>query len=815
MLVMQLAPASPASAADDATLTQDVTPEDPPYDGNLSISSVSAFDPDGGTAVFEPGTDSEESFTYTSTDSETLILTGVRRESPVSHPKGSVVAPAQAASPESPEPDTPSATPSPTASDGMPSPSEGGGVDGTAGQPDMAGAQSSSAGMIPDPCEILQCETGDPCTEGKACDAVDAIVAAVESCTRTDTCNDPVSPVVAGLIYDLCGSDNVLACDDEVSRVIQQALGELCPYGVSTCADPTINFIANLVMGIVCPSGSLGFCAGEIISDVNEQVAFVAGVARGLIANVCGSDSSDACVNTVMALLDAWVFQTVCGSSNAFTCTNNLADTINDAVANLCTLNAGATAETTDSAVTNCVTLVLNTVQLVVRAAGDTMIVACGSDQATSCVSNIVERINVEINKICASLPGSSYSTGANECIDKTLQIVNAGVEAAKQQMRDRCGSDVVTTCANNVVNDLLVLVDRVNDMVANTCNSQIGAATSTTDSAVTNCVNRVLQTVIEIQALVNARLVEICGSSDPNACAANLIERINIEINRICASLPGSSYSTGANECIDKTLQIVNGGVEDLLAACPALDCLGAFFEVGDVVIATEHQACSRGECIPDCSDQQALCAQLDTTCASLPDCSPTPPICDAIYAVCTSEALDDVCSAATVLLCVGVPLTPDSLSQYKPDESDSGTSTASSGSSTGSSATTSSSSDEVDVQTPSHCKGKQDHVHESYHRPGTVSARARTFCRLRAVPWLYVYAQLWEKHWWGYDEVGDDNWDAKYWEKYVHENAYAGCDDHAFRLSSVHKVTEIDGEGYSRELIGNDFDKPCGDHW
>ena len=561
-LLMQLTPASPASAAE-ATLTQDVTPEDPPHNGNLAVSSVVPFDSAGGTAALRPGTEYEEEFTYTGVDSETLILTGVRRETPIAHPNGSSVAPVDPSPTASPPPGGEAESPTPsTASDGgdaASSPaSEEVSADTASTGANGSGADASAVGASPPPCEELgTCEI-DPGVGCQGCDElVDQLVGLIEACQL----NDCIAPVNE-LITKICGGRDALSCQRKLSEVLAAAVGEVCPYGLATCADPTINVISRLVMDTVCPSGSIGYCVGQVSAEVNEQVAFVVGVARGLIVLGCTGDTANHCVQAVQALLDAWVFQTVCGSANAFTCVGNLQDAINDAAANTCELNRTVTVETSDSAVTNCVALVLDTAQFVIQTLGDAMSLACGSSDPNVCAANVITKIHTEVNRVCASIPGDRNTTGVNECLDKAMQIVNTGVETAEQVMRDTCGSDNPAVCANNVVNQLLLLIDKVNDLVANTCAGQTAGTTSTSDSASTECVERALIAAADVQRLVSQKMVETCGSSDPNACAANVVTKINDEITRICTSVPGTSYSTGATRCTERVLQLVGSAV-------------------------------------------------------------------------------------------------------------------------------------------------------------------------------------------------------------------------------------------------------------
>ena len=566
MLVMQLTPASPASAADEATLTQDVTPEDPPYNGNLAVSTVAPFDVDGGTAAFRPGTTAEEEFTYTGVDAETLILTGIRREAPESHPNGSAVAPVEASPTSSPSPggEAASPSPSPATDDAGAAASPSTGTDETSSEAASADigtddSSASSVGEITPLCEILgTCEI-DPDVGCQGCDElVDQLVGLIETCQLSD-CIAPVNDLIARI----CGGTDVFGCQTKLSEVLAAAIGEVCPSGLTTCADPTINMISRLVMDTVCPSGSIGYCAGEIARQVNEKVAFAVGVARELVVLACTGDTAGHCIQTVQALLDAWVFQTVCGSSNLFTCANNLADKVNDLVVNACNLEKSATSPTYDSATTACVNKIYETVQVVLGVVNDTMIIACQSSETNTCAANLIQKVNDAVSTACSFVPGTSVTPGATRCVERILQLVDTVVGIAQQEVTDTCGSPDPRRCVEMATAEAFKALDAVNDTVANTCNQQIGAATSTTESAATACVNRVLATVAAIQQLVAQTMIERCGSSDPNACTANLIARINVEVNRICASIPGDRNTTGVNECIDKTWQIVNTGVE------------------------------------------------------------------------------------------------------------------------------------------------------------------------------------------------------------------------------------------------------------
>lgn len=553
-------------------LAEEVASHEVGDNAQVRLEDVAAFDPNGGDAIFEPGTSDEETFSYASVDSDTNRLIGLSRPSPADHAVGTFVETVPSPTPESEaSPNDSNAAPDGSGEDSAAGetyePSSNGSVVG-GDAPSSASGSSTSAGVIPDPCETLQCEGGDPPLDPncQGCDAiVEQIVALISECTQTDQCSGPGSTVVEALLYDLCKSPNLLDCEEEIARTLAGVIGELCPYGITTCADPTLNWLSGLVMGVVCPSGSLGYCIGEVNRQVNEQLAFVIGVGSGVITSVCSRSAADACIQTVQALLDAWVFQTVCGSANPFTCVANLQDSVNDTVANVCRGHL-STAETYDSAATNCVNRAYETIGLAFEAVGDAMILACESNDADVCLNVLVTRIKTAVGGICGVAPGASSSSDVSLCVDKVLYAVNVALEMAKAQMRAVCGSDVATTCANNVISELFLWLDRVNDLVANTCNQQIGATTSTSDSAVTECVERALIAVADAQRLVEQKMVEVCGSSNANACAANLVEKVNVEVNRLCASLPGDRNTTGVGECLDKAIQLVN---TVLITAC------------------------------------------------------------------------------------------------------------------------------------------------------------------------------------------------------------------------------------------------------
>ncbi len=178
-------------------------------DAYVTVASTTAFPAEGGDAVFEPGTESEEHFHYAAVDEASHRLVGLTRPSPIAHPAGAFVqAPAATvASEPSSEPaagedqtgessDASAEPPSgETSQDGssIPSSSEGAtSIPSVGGAPDSSTATDSVdtnivdvvvAGVqeilaeAADPCGMLDIDCGvelrDPCdpnSTGQTCD---------------------------------------------------------------------------------------------------------------------------------------------------------------------------------------------------------------------------------------------------------------------------------------------------------------------------------------------------------------------------------------------------------------------------------------------------------------------------------------------------------------------------------------------------------------------------------------------------------------------------------------------------------------------
>ena len=86
--------AAAAAPRGPATLAEGVTESSPASGGNLLVSSVAGFDPDGGEAVIEPGTSGEEYVSFDGVDVQGRALLGISRAyEAAAHEAGSQVRP--------------------------------------------------------------------------------------------------------------------------------------------------------------------------------------------------------------------------------------------------------------------------------------------------------------------------------------------------------------------------------------------------------------------------------------------------------------------------------------------------------------------------------------------------------------------------------------------------------------------------------------------------------------------------------------------------------------------------------------------------
>jgi hypothetical protein len=564
-------------------LVEEVLAHEVGENAQVRLDDTADFSASGGEAILEPGTSKEEAFSYERVDPETDRLIGLTRPEPAQHAAGAFVE--AVGSPSSPSPSSsptePTSEPTPTAA----SPDE----DGSTSQPDSASpaegvastaqggsAEAQSAEVIPDPCDIsaIFCD-GLPPIECEGCDTVvEAVLELVRPCLERSECaTDTVMTAVRRVIYEACGTEDILECETKFLGIVEGLIAQLCPNGVATCGDPYVNFVADLVMDVVCPSGSLFYCIGEINRQVDEVIDFAVGLAMGVVTDTCGGETTDECIARVLELLDRWVFQTVCGSSDFFTCTNNLGDDINDLVANACSLHVGVTEPNGGDALTYCVNRALQTVQLVMQTVDGAMITACQSTDEVTCANNVLDAVDDAIALACGALPvaGSGDVTGTppgvGTCVLKAMGAINYVMATA-------CGSTDPVKCAQRVIDEIVQTGETVHDAIANLCSGDaIGTIGSTDDSAADECVTLILETL-------DWAMRTACRSGDAVTCANNLLDAVDDAVALACGALPvaGSGDVTGTppgvGTCVVKILGVLDFAMRQVCQSTDAVTC-------------------------------------------------------------------------------------------------------------------------------------------------------------------------------------------------------------------------------------------------
>ncbi|HEX2295841.1 MAG TPA: hypothetical protein VHN37_11080 [Actinomycetota bacterium] len=381
--------------------------------------------------------------------------------------------------------------------------------------------------------------------------------------------------------------------DDEVARVLSTV----------AAVQQLVIKTANDAMIIACQSTDANTCLRNLVETLNAVLTTACSQVPGMDT----STGANRCVERTLDLVDLAVeiaqqkIADTCGSSDPRRCVEmatgeafKAIDAVNDLIANTCKQNIGATTSTSDDAVANCVARVLSVaaeVQELVRAK---MIEICGASDANACVPMVLRRAETEVNKTCRSVPGVTTTTGLSECVDKAIQLVNSLVERAKHVMRDTCGSDVATTCADNVVGQLLATIDKVNDAAARACKSDTAVTSPTSDSAVTNCVNKAMEILDFAVRTGGEAMVEICGSTAADACVEDLLRQVDGLVGTVCGAIPaGTTTSSGPTTCAEKAVQVVT---EVYRVACPAdssADACGSRYVAAVTEIVVRAAAC------------------------------------------------------------------------------------------------------------------------------------------------------------------------------------------------------------------------------
>lgn len=238
LTVSRAAIAQPAGSELAEAVAADVAGDD----AYVTLASVAAFSADGGEAVFEPGTDYEEAFTYAAVDADTNRLTGLTRPVPLAHAAGVFVqAPASSAT-TTPEP-APSATSPPAEESPVGAEDAGSSANGSGGDADPASQEpatsddaASDASEPPDPC--VEIKGGETCVSG----VVDALIDFIFSNCEGDLCE---------VAQDPCGE---IGCD----------VGDPCDPDNSgqTCGQYVASWLVAIADVIADPCGAVGLTCG-------------------------------------------------------------------------------------------------------------------------------------------------------------------------------------------------------------------------------------------------------------------------------------------------------------------------------------------------------------------------------------------------------------------------------------------------------------------------------------------------------------------------------------------------------------------------
>lgn len=210
---------SSAAQVQGSELVETVQAEAAGDEASIALESVEAFPSDGGQAVFEPGTENEEEFTYVTVDGETNRLVGLTRPTPLAHSAGAFVEAAAK-----------------TDADPAPSPSETPAGDTGTVEHDDGTSGSSPSGESADSSEGLP-QVCEPVTEKSCEEVVDDTLGPIigdpptldELCGGIQTCH-MVEEVIDDLeMGDPCDPDNTgRTCDAWLTELADGAIAAIC-----------------------------------------------------------------------------------------------------------------------------------------------------------------------------------------------------------------------------------------------------------------------------------------------------------------------------------------------------------------------------------------------------------------------------------------------------------------------------------------------------------------------------------------------------------------------------------------------------------
>jgi hypothetical protein len=552
-----------------SNLTHEVTATDPAEGGQIQLEDVTAFDPAGGQAVFEPGLASEEPFTFTGIDSATHHLVGVTRNNPTSHPAGAFVEALAAPQPEVSSEDssaTPESSPTPEELDSQPGGTQT--VSATdAGAPQAEGS-SASTGEPEDVCVLKEqlCIGGiqpidlQPIIDevGRTCPELD--------CVNLEDIPDPIETV--------CGPGLLLECLARVERLTNDLLRIACPpYGqVSTCANENVawvmgiyDLILDAVMNAACPGsgGSADMCYQELVARAT-------------------------------ALVDS-ALRTLCPpSGNITTCASEVVD--------------------------NIWAIYYQVLKIV-----------CPSGALDYCYMQLKQQVENEAYRVVDYLlttwpqlvdharrtlcpPDGDIATCADEQIDLIMRLYD-------QLFRMVCPSGSVDYCytqaideVNRRLDDLGLLVDGAVDYTLRTLCPPDGNLVNCGESEIAFIQQVIVEGVRTVYEVV-------CGESTTSACIDEYEAAVNKAIGDTIETVCGNS---DAQMCIDMLDSLIKGFVESAYrTACPAdsteTDCLERYIATLSGVADAAFQIAYEVLCPADSSTQSCVDRYVDTVTTAL----------------------------------------------------------------------------------------------------------------------------------------------------------------------------------------------------
>ncbi len=512
-------------------LAGDVSEAIPANGEDLALDSVGGFALGGGEAVIEPGTSSEERFSYSAVDTEAKELVSVQRPSPKSHPAGAVVAVVE--SPPTPKPsgdgqsNPPPSEPASSQGGSEPSPesspegdgSQGPGSGETGGdQSGNDGAPESAPPPICEPVFGMSCAevidqllvVDDPCVDltGQSCSQlVDLILGLVGD--PDEICQNVDPEGCTEIILDLIRED---PCEPRTGRTCTQFIDELingicpnlsCPTDIANEVIDLALALYDIVYRVACPDRPWApDCVGDygaIVSDLVDQLVRIACPPNGDVVN---------CVNEKIALIQEIVFGAVRTALDVI-CPNSNGDP------DQCYSEMN---EKLGGQISQAVILLNETVDYLVRTicAPNGDVLTCADEEILLIQGIVLGALDTAVRAICPESGGD-----VDWCYSQTNERLNRELN---DLMLALCQSTDTVICLLNVV-------DKVNDVAANACDGD-GLTNPTGESALANCPDRVIEEV-------NKLLIQACGSTNATTCAENLIDRIDDALGTVCGVIP------------------------------------------------------------------------------------------------------------------------------------------------------------------------------------------------------------------------------------------------------------------------------------